>query len=132
MCFFFFILCKWTLLIETFFPSHACCCFYVMKLRKQKNIFCTNEASLCFTQKNNFCIMNKIIFLSKNVILLYISKIFFYHVTLENIFRILNNSAYFQNIVVCKEPFQFCFLYYGSFPYCHHYIEHSQDFLVCF
>ena len=48
---------------------------------------CTNEASLCFTQKNNFCIMNKIkvvrfiihklFFLSKNVIFLYISKIFF-------------------------------------------------------
>ena len=31
-------------------------------------------------------------------------KNIFYHVTLENI-RILNNSEYFQNIVVCNEPF---------------------------
>ena len=31
-------------------------------------------------------------------------KNIFYHVTLENIFRILNNSVYFQNIVVCNEP----------------------------
>ena len=28
----------------------------------------------------------------------------FYHDTLQNIFRILNNSVYFQNIVVCNEP----------------------------
>ena len=34
--------------------------FYVMEFRRQINIFCTSEASLCFTQKNNFCIMNKI------------------------------------------------------------------------
>ena len=31
-------------------------------------------------------------------------KNIFYHVTFENIFRILNNSAYFQNIVVLNEP----------------------------
>ena len=66
-------------------------------------------------KKNSFCIMNKIklvwfyswcrnYFLSKNVIFSYILKIFFYHVTLENIFRILNNFVYFQNIVVCNEP----------------------------
>ena len=35
-------------------------------------------------------------------------KTIFYHVTLENIFRILNNSVYFQNIVVCNEPFRAC------------------------
>ena len=34
--------------------------FYVMEFRRQINIFCTSEALLCFTQKNNFCIMNKI------------------------------------------------------------------------
>ena len=40
----------------------------------------------------------------------YILKIFFYfknifyHVTLENIFKILNNSVYFQNIVVFNKP----------------------------
>ena len=28
----------------------------------------------------------------------------FYHVILENIFRILNNSVYFQNIVVFNDP----------------------------
>ena len=33
---------------------------YVMEFRKQKKIFCTNEDSFCFTQKNNFCIMNKV------------------------------------------------------------------------
>ena len=27
-----------------------------------------------------------------------------YHITLENIFRTLNDSVYFQNIVVCNEP----------------------------
>ena len=31
-------------------------------------------------------------------------KKIFYHVTLENIFKILNNSVYFQNIVVRNEP----------------------------
>ena len=51
----------------------------------------------------------EIIFLSKNVISLYIYfKFFFYYVTLENIFRILNNSVYFQNIVVCKLFTCFC------------------------
>ena len=45
----------------------------------------------------------EIIFLSKNVIFLCIKNIF-YHITLENIFRILNNSVYFQNIVVYNEP----------------------------
>ena len=33
-------------------------------------------------------------------------KNIFYYVTSENIFRILNNSAYFQNIVVLNEPFK--------------------------
>ena len=28
----------------------------------------------------------------------------FHHVALENIFRILNNSVYFQNIIVCNKP----------------------------
>ena len=27
-----------------------------------------------------------------------------YHVTLENVFRILDNSVYFKNTVVCKDP----------------------------
>ena len=51
-----------------------------------------------------FCISTEIIFLSKNVIFLYILKSIFYHVTLENIFKILSNFVYFQNIVVCNEP----------------------------
>ena len=62
--------------------------FCVMKFRKQNNIFCTSKASLWFTQKNNFCIMNKIkliwfyslyrnYFFSKNVIFLHILKIIF-------------------------------------------------------
>ena len=59
-----------------------------MEFRKQKNTLCTIEALLCFTQKNNFYLMNKIkplilfiiqkiFFLSKNVIFLYILKNFF-------------------------------------------------------
>ena len=32
-------------------------------------------------------------------------KNIFYHFTLQNIFRILNNSVYFHNIVACNEPF---------------------------
>ena len=42
-------------------------------------------------------------FFSKNVIFLYILKIFFNRVTLENIFEILNNSVYFQNVVECNK-----------------------------
>ena len=79
---------KWNLPIKKFFTTHACICFYVMEFRKQKKIFCTSVALLCFTQKNNFCIMNQIklvwfyslyrnYFLSKNVTFLYILKIFF-------------------------------------------------------
>ena len=55
----FYILYNRTLFIKKFFTTHACFCFCVMEFRKQKNIFCTSEASLCFTQKNNFCVMNK-------------------------------------------------------------------------
>ena len=51
----------------------------------------------------DFIHYTEIIFLSKNVIFLYLKNIF-YHVTLENSFIILNNSVYFQNIVVCNEP----------------------------
>ena len=43
-------------------------------------------------------------FLSKNKIMFLYFKNIFYHVTLENIFKILNNSVYFQNIAVCNEP----------------------------
>ena len=111
-----FVLYKWTLTIKKLFTTHACVCFYVMELRKQRNIFCTSEPSPWFTQKNNFCIMNKIklvwfyslyinYFLNKNTIFLCFKNIF-YPVTLENISRILNNSVYFQNIVVCNEPFK--------------------------
>ena len=51
-------------------------------IKKIKDHVCTSEAWLRFTQKNNFCIMNKIklaetIFLSKNVNILYILKNFF-------------------------------------------------------
>ena len=48
----------------------------------------------------DFIHYTEIIFLSKNVIFSYFKNIF-YHVTLENIFEILNN---FQNIMVCNEP----------------------------
>ena len=85
----FFLYCasRQTLFIRNFFATQACFCFYVMGFRNQKNIFCTSEALLCFTQKNNFCIMNKIklvwfyslyrnFFLSKNIFL-YILEIFF-------------------------------------------------------
>ena len=29
-------------------------CLYIMELKKQKNILCTREASLCLTQKKKF------------------------------------------------------------------------------
>ena len=89
--------------------------FTSWNLKKQNNIFCTSEVSLCFTQKNNFCLLSKIKlvwFYSLNRFFFFLSKIaifslhfknIFYHVTLENIFRMLNNSVYFQNIVVCNE-----------------------------
>ena len=47
----FFILYKWTLFMKKFFTTHASFCFCVIHFRKQKNIFCTSEALLCFTQK---------------------------------------------------------------------------------
>ena len=65
---------------------YNCFCFYVMEYRKQNNIFCTSE-SLCL----KMCSFTYF----KNI---------FYHVTLENVLRILCNSVYFQNIVVCNEP----------------------------
>ena len=92
--------------------------FYVMEFRRQINIFCTSEALLCFTQKNNFCIMNKIklvwfyslyrnyFFEQKCDLFIYFKKYFLPCHTLENISRILNNSVYFQNIVVCNKPFK--------------------------
>ena len=50
MCFIFF----YTVQVDTikkFFTTHTYVCFFVMEYRKQKNIFCTSEALLCFTQK---------------------------------------------------------------------------------
>ena len=46
--------------IKMLFTTHAGFCFYVMEFKKQKNMFYTSEVSLCFTQKYNFCIMNKL------------------------------------------------------------------------
>ena len=60
MCFYFFYTVQVDNVYQKFFTTHAWFCFCVMKLRKQRNIFCTSEASQPFTQKNNFCIMNKI------------------------------------------------------------------------
>ena len=68
------------------------------------------QCSLWFTQKNNFCMINKIklvwfyslyrnYFFESKCVLLNI----FHHVTLENISRMLNNFVYFQNIVVYNE-----------------------------
>ena len=51
-----------------------------------------------------FYSLYKNVFLSINVIFLYILKIFF-TILRFNIFRILNNSVYFHNIVACNEPF---------------------------
>ena len=56
----FYILYKWALFIKKFFATHASFCFYVIEFGRQKNVFCTSEALFYFTQKNNFCIMNKI------------------------------------------------------------------------
>ena len=38
-------------------------------------------------------------------------KNIFYPVTLENIFKKLNNSVYFQNIVLCNEPFRRLYIF---------------------
>ena len=81
----FYILYKWTLLIKKFFTTHACLCFYVMEFKNQKNILCTSEALLCFTQKNNFCIMNKIKLVWFFDLFIYF-KNNFYHVTLVTLF----------------------------------------------
>ena len=51
---------QWTMFIKMFFTTHSCFCFCVMEFRKQKNIFCISESSLCFAQKNNFCVTSKI------------------------------------------------------------------------
>ena len=85
-----------------------------MEFRKQKNILYTREASLCFTQKNNFCInqtrfilfiMLKLFFEYKCDLFIYFKNIF-YHVTLENIFRILSNSLYFRISLSVTSPFR--------------------------
>ena len=60
MCFHFLYTMQADIVYQKFFIAHACFCFYVMEFRKQKNMFCTSEALLCFTRKNNFCIKNKI------------------------------------------------------------------------
>ena len=39
---------------------NSCFCSYVMEFTKLQNILCASEASLWFTQKSNFCLMNKI------------------------------------------------------------------------
>ena len=46
-----------------------------------------------------------------------ILKIFFIMLTLENIFRILNNSVYFQNIVVFNEVFRLLIQRYAQFQF---------------
>ena len=51
MCFHFFHDIQMATVNENFFTTDVCFCFYVMEFRKQKNIFCTSEDSLCFTQK---------------------------------------------------------------------------------
>ena len=55
----FSILNKWTLYQKGLYKSRFFL-FLRHTIQKQKNIFCTSEASLCFTQKKNFCRMNKI------------------------------------------------------------------------
>ena len=65
----------------------------------------------------DFIHYTEIIFLSKNVIFLHILKIFFIMLALENIFRILNNSVYFQNIVVFNEPFRLLIQRYAQFQF---------------
>ena len=79
-----------------------------MEFKNQKNIFSTSEASLCFTQSNwlDFIHYTEIIFFDKKCDLFICFKNIFYHVALENIFKILNNSVYFQIIAVCNEPFR--------------------------
>ena len=120
MCFHFF----YTVQVDTVYQKDFCnsCLFlFFLFLRwnseNKKNIFCTSEASLCFTQKNNFCIINKTnlvrfyslhanyFFEQKRDLFIYFKNIF-HHVTLKNIFRILNNYVYFQDIVVRNEPFR--------------------------
>ena len=81
------------LFIKKFLTSF---CFCIMEFRKQKNMFCTSATLLCFTQNN-------IRIIKSNWFHLKFSKYFWNIFNLENIFRMLNNSVYFQNIVVCNE-----------------------------
>ena len=60
MCFYFFYMEQVDTIYQKVLYNSCCFCFYIMEFRKQKNIFCTSEALLCFTQKNNLCIMIKI------------------------------------------------------------------------
>ena len=84
---------KEKLFIKKFLTSF---CFCIMEFRKQKNMFCTSATLLCFTQNN-------IRIIKSNWFHLKFSKYFWNIFNLENIFRMLNNSVYFQNIVVCNE-----------------------------
>ena len=76
-------------------------------IQKTKEHILHKGGFVVFYSKNNFCIMIKIkhyteiTFSSKNVIFLYISKIFFTLLHLKYFWKIL----YSQNIVVCREPF---------------------------
>ena len=47
-----------------------------------------------------------VIFFEQKCDLFFVFKNIVYHVTLENIFKISNNSVYFQNMVVCNETFR--------------------------
>ena len=105
---------QWEMFIKMFFTTHACFCFCVMEFRKQKNIFCISESSLCFAQKNNFCITNKIKLVwfyslyrnnffeqkCKNVTFSYILKIFFTMLHLK-IFQEYWIILYISRISLC-------------------------------
>ena len=67
MWFHFFFTLQVDTVYQNFLATHACLCFYVMEFRKQKNTLCKSEASLCFTQENILCIMNKIELVSQNI-----------------------------------------------------------------
>ena len=98
MCFHFFYIEQVDTIYQKVLYNSCCFCFYIMEFRKQKNIFCTSEALLCFTQKNNLCIMNKIklvwfyslyrnyFFEEKCDLFMYFKNIFYY-ITLKIFFK---------------------------------------------
>ena len=118
MCFHFF----YTVQLNTVYQKviYNSCLLLLLRhlIQKTKEHILHKWGFIVICSKNNFCIMNKIklvwfyslyrnyFFEQKCDLFIYFKKYFLPCHTLENISRILNNSVYFQNIVVCNKPFK--------------------------